>query len=106
MEFATNIINQINGIVWGPLMLALLLGVGLYLTIILKFMPIQKIPFAFKMLKKGTHASEKADKGDVTPFGALMTVRPLLAPDRQRRASSRVGEHGTSSAFFDEEEEE
>ena len=55
-------------------MLALLLGVGLYLTIILKFMPIQKIPFAFKMLKKGTHASEKADKGDVTPFGALMTA--------------------------------
>lgn len=74
MEVASNIINTINGVVWGPYMLALLLGVGLYLTIRLNFMPIRKIPFAFAMLAKGTHAGEKADKGDVTPFAALMTA--------------------------------
>ena len=74
MELATGIIEQLNGIVWGPPMLVLLLGVGLYLTIGLKFMPIQKIPFAFQMLGQGTKPGDKAEAGDVTPFGALMTA--------------------------------
>ncbi len=74
MQTATTVINFINGVVWGPPMLFLLLGVGLWLTIRLKFMTVQKIPFAFGMLKEGTHAGEKSDKGDVTPFGALMTA--------------------------------
>ena len=74
MEVATSIINTINGWVWGPYMLALLLGVGLFLTVSLKFMPMLKIPFALSMMMKGRKAGEKADKGDVTPFGALMTA--------------------------------
>ena len=74
METATNIINWVNGLVWGLPMLALLLGVGLFLTIGLKFMPIFRIPLAFAMLFKGTKAGDKSDKGDVTPFGALMTA--------------------------------
>ncbi|MCG6867699.1 MAG: hypothetical protein LJE91_02905 [Gammaproteobacteria bacterium] len=36
--------------VWGPVMLALMLGVGIYLTVGLKAMPWRKIPRAFREL--------------------------------------------------------
>ena len=70
-EVISNAIGTLNGFVWGPPMLVLLLGTGLYLTIGLRFMPLRKIGFAFGELLKG-RKSEGA--GDVTPFQALMTA--------------------------------
>ncbi|MEM8935059.1 MAG: sodium:alanine symporter family protein [Pseudomonadota bacterium] len=70
-------IATINALVWGsqsipyPPVLLLLLGVGLYLTVRLGFMPILKIPYAFGQLSKGRKSD---DEGDVSPFGALMTA--------------------------------
>ena len=66
-----NLINSLNGFVWGPVMLALLLGTGLYLTIGLKFLSVMKLPFALKQLFA---KPDKLEEGDVTPFGALMTA--------------------------------
>ncbi len=69
----SDLIGTVNGFVWGPPMLLLLLGTGLYLTIGLGFMPIMRIPYAFGQLVRGgrRHAGEE---GDVSPFGALMTA--------------------------------
>lgn len=72
METLTNMVNQVNGIVWGPLMLVLILGVGFVLQVGLKLMPIMRIGFGFKLLWKGRHAPKGAE-GDITPFNALMT---------------------------------
>lgn len=71
MEFITDIINTINGIVWGVPMLVLILGVGIFLTIGLKFMPILNIGPAFKLLWSGREAN---GKGEIPPFQALMTA--------------------------------
>lgn len=60
----------VYGIVWGPVLLALLLGTGIYLTLGLKGMTIRKIPYAFRQLLKGRKGS---GEGEVTPFNALMT---------------------------------
>ncbi|CAI8362337.1 sodium:alanine symporter family protein [Porticoccaceae bacterium] len=60
----------VYGIVWGPILLALLLGTGIYLTLGLKGMTIRKIPYAFRQLLKGRKGS---GEGEVTPFNALMT---------------------------------
>ena len=60
----------IYGIVWGPILLALLLGTGVFLTLGLKGMTIRKIPYAFRQLLKGRKGS---GEGEVTPFNALMT---------------------------------
>ena len=57
-------------IVWGPILLALLLGTGVFLTLGLKGMTIRKIPYAFRQLLKGRKSS---GEGEVTPFNALMT---------------------------------
>jgi alanine or glycine:cation symporter, AGCS family len=58
-------------IVWGPVMLILLLGTGIYLSIGLKGMTIVRIPYAFKQLFKGRKSS---GEGEISPFNALMTA--------------------------------
>ncbi|NKF49388.1 sodium:alanine symporter family protein [Shewanella sp. WXL01] len=70
MEMVTEIVNTINGIVWGVPMLVMILGVGLFLSIGLKLMPIVKLGTGFKLLWQGRSSD---DKGDVSPFNALMT---------------------------------
>jgi len=64
-------IGTINGIVWGPLMLALILGTGLYLSLGLKFMPIRMIAEGFILVFKGR--KEERKEGEISPFNALMT---------------------------------
>ncbi|ODA67053.1 Amino-acid carrier protein AlsT [Methyloligella halotolerans] len=70
MQSITSALEWLQVIVWGVPMLVLLLGVGLYLTIGLRFRTITNIPRAFAMLWKGRTA---AGEGDITPFNALMT---------------------------------
>ncbi|MEP5764271.1 MAG: sodium:alanine symporter family protein [Halieaceae bacterium] len=66
-----NIIDTINSVVWGPVMLVLILGTGLYLSIGLRFMTIRRIPAAFGLLFRGIHGR---GEGEISPFGALMTA--------------------------------
>jgi len=65
-------IKQLNGLVWGPLMLVLILGTGLVLMIGLKGLPIAKLGYGFKMLWRGRDSKSK-EEGDISPFNALMT---------------------------------
>ncbi|WCE32448.1 alanine/glycine:cation symporter family protein [Vibrio sp. SCSIO 43137] len=71
MDFVTEFINNINGIVWGVPMLVMILGVGLFLTVGLKFMPIFNIGRAFRLLWSSRESDEK---GEIPPFQALMTA--------------------------------
>lgn len=72
MEAITSLLNALSSFIWGPFTLVLLLGVGVYLTVGLKFMPWRKtIPYAFRMLIQGRKAS---GKGEISPFQALMTA--------------------------------
>jgi len=68
-----SILNQMSGFVWGPIMLVLLFGVGLYLTVGLRFLPWRRVPNAFLLLWRGRKTDASA-KGDITPFQALMTA--------------------------------
>ncbi|NOQ93512.1 MAG: amino acid carrier protein [Methylophaga sp.] len=72
MELMTDLIKQLNDIVWGPVMLVLILGTGLVLMIGIKGMPIIKLGYGFKMLWRGRDSKSK-DEGDISPFNALMT---------------------------------
>tara|TARA_B100000035_G_scaffold44693_1_gene33661 strand:+ start:474 stop:1838 length:1365 start_codon:yes stop_codon:yes gene_type:complete len=71
MEALTNIFSTLGGIAWGPYMLAFIALTGLYLTIGLKFMPIMKIPYGFKLLKAKPDNSEK---GEIPARSALFTA--------------------------------
>lgn len=70
MEALSAFIGQVNGIVWGPLMLVLILGVGFFLQVGLKFMPILRVGTGFRLLWNGRTAH---GEGEITPFQALMT---------------------------------
>ena len=74
MEAITAIVSWVNGVVWGVPMLVMILGVGLFLSIGLKLMPILKLGTGFKLLWSGRECdSEDKDKGEISPFNALMT---------------------------------
>jgi AGCS family alanine or glycine:cation symporter len=72
MQTFTAWINSLNGFVWGPAMLVLILGTGLYLQLRLLGMPIRRIGAGLRMVWRG-RAVDPDQPGEVSPFAALMT---------------------------------
>ena len=70
MEALTNWVTAVNGLVWGPPMLVLILGTGFFLMLGLRLMPLLRIGYGFRMLWAGRH---QQGQGNITPFNALMT---------------------------------
>ena len=70
MQALVDFINSINALVWGPPMLVLILGTGLFLMAGLALFPLRHIGYGFRMLWRGRDA---AGEGDIVPFKALMT---------------------------------
>ena len=64
------LVATLSGWVWGPPMLSLLVGTGLYLTILLKGLQFRVLPQAFRMIFHKDHGHE----GDISHFAALMTA--------------------------------
>ena len=71
MEAIYALIGSVNSFVWGPVMLILILGTGLYLSIGLRFLPVRLIPEGFKLIWQGR--KEDTQEGEISPFNALMT---------------------------------
>lgn len=65
-------LGRASGIVWGPPMLALLLGTAVYLTAGIRAATWHGIPDAFRLLWRGRAQGD--EEGDITPFQALMTA--------------------------------
>ena len=70
MNFIESLISTLSGWVWGPPMLALLVGTGLYLTVILRGMQFRALPHALRLIWHKEHAGD----GDISHFAALMTA--------------------------------
>ena len=73
MDAFTNIVNQVDSFIWGPVMLVLLLGTGFYLTVGLKGMTFRRIGYGFRMLWRG-RTPEEGHEGQISPFNALSTA--------------------------------
>lgn len=71
METFSAWINAIDSFVWGPAMLVLILGTGLYLQVRLGGMPIRKIGAGLRLVWRGRGGDEA--HGEVSPYSALMT---------------------------------
>lgn len=69
----SDILTTIDTIVWGPVMLVLLVGTGVFLTIRTKALCWRNLPYALhSVLSK--EARQKTGDGDVSPFSALTTA--------------------------------
>ena len=74
MEQFMKINTAVNGFVWGPVMLVLLVGTGVYLSIAVGFIQFTKIGYWWKntigkIFKKG-----EAGDGEITPLQAVSTA--------------------------------
>ena len=65
---------KVDDFVWGPVMLVLLVGTGIFLTIRLKFRPWRNLGFAIKSTLSKEARTTKRGEGDVSPFSALTTA--------------------------------
>ncbi|MEC7838827.1 MAG: sodium:alanine symporter family protein [Chlamydiota bacterium] len=70
MEDVNSILLGVKELLWGPPLLALLLGVGVYLTFLLKGVQFSYMGYALKQVLSKTKSNAK---GDISHFEALMT---------------------------------
>jgi len=68
MDAINQFLSDLSSILWGPWMLILLVGTGIWLTILLKGIQFRLLPYALRL----TFSREREGKGDVSHFGALM----------------------------------
>ncbi|CYV10144.1 sodium:alanine symporter family protein [Streptococcus suis] len=62
--------KAINNFVWGPPLLILLVGTGVYFTLRLGMFQVSKLPTAFRLI----FSSDQSGQGDVSSFAALCTA--------------------------------
>ena len=68
------IVAWLNGIAWGPWMLILLVGTGVYLSVKVGFIQFTKFGHAMKNTLGKIFQKQEADAGEVTPFQAMTTA--------------------------------
>ena len=75
MESLKTLFDTLGGWVWGPYMLVLLVGTGVYLTVRLMGIQFTLLPFALKQAFTPQKKTEgETQEGDISHFGALMTA--------------------------------
>ena len=74
MKTLTEILESIDNIVWGPIMLILLVGTGIFLTIRVGFATWRNLGYALKSVLSKEARTKNRGEGDISPFSALMTA--------------------------------
>lgn len=70
----SNIVKFLNDIAWGPWMLILLVGTGIYLSARVGFLQFRKFGYAMRNTIGKVFQKQSAGKGEVTPFQAVSTA--------------------------------
>ena len=83
MEKLNDVITAIDDFVWGPVMLILLVGTGIFLTIRTRFLTWRNLGYALKSTLSKEARTKSRGEGDVSPFSALTTAL----------AANRNGQH-------------
>ena len=65
-------LTAVDNLIWGPPLLIMLVGTGIYLTFKLGFLQITKLKLALKFVF--SKDDETNEKGDISSFGALCTA--------------------------------
>ena len=74
MDRLMSINETINGIVWGPPMLFLIVGTGIYLSLNTKFFSVAKLGYILKNTFLKMFSKEQHGEGEVTAFQAVATA--------------------------------
>ena len=68
------IVGKLNGIAWGPWMLLLLVGTGVYLSCRVGFIQFGRFGYAMKNTLGKVFQKSEAGEGEITPFQAVSTA--------------------------------
>lgn len=74
MEKFANIVSEVDEFVWGPVMLILLVGTGIFLTIRTRFLSWRNLGYALKSTLSKEARQKGNGEGDISPFSALTTA--------------------------------
>lgn len=74
METLSNIVSAVDDFVWGPVMLVLLVGTGIFLTFRIGFRSWTNLPYALRSVLSKEARTTNRGTGDISPFAALMTA--------------------------------
>lgn len=74
METFSNIVSSVDSFVWGPVMLVLLVGTGVFLTVRIGFASWRNLPYALRSVLSKEARQTTRGSGDISPFAALMTA--------------------------------
>ena len=74
VEALTSKLDVIDKFVWGPVMLVLLVGTGIFVTFRIGFLSWRNLPYALKSTLSKESRQRKRGEGDVSPFAALTTA--------------------------------
>lgn len=72
-QMISDFLTAVDDVVWGPVMLILLVGTGIFLTIKTKALCWRNLPYAISSVLSKEARQKKGD-GDVSPFSALTTA--------------------------------
>ena len=74
MDLLNSVVGSIDSFVWGPVMLALLVGTGVFLTFRTGFRSWRNLGYALHSVLSKEARTKNRGTGDVSPFSALMTA--------------------------------
>ncbi len=93
-----NLLSQLNSLAWGPPMLVLLLGTGIFLSVGLRGITLTRIGDAFGELWRGRHSQEG---GEIPPFRALMTsLSATIGTGNIAGVAAAIGIGGPGALFW------
>ena len=74
MDLLNSVVSSVDSFVWGPVMLVLLVGTGVFLTFMTGFRSWRNLGYALRSVLSKEARTKNRGTGDVSPFSALMTA--------------------------------
>ncbi len=102
MEIISQIVDAVNGVLWGWLLLFLLCGTGIFYTFRLRFIQLRRFPHAFRRLFSNISLhGESADHTGMSSFQALATaVAAQVGTGNIAGAATAIAAGGPGAIFW------
>ena len=102
MDFISQIVDAVNGVLWGWLLLFLLCGTGIFYTVRLRFIQLRRFPHAFaRLFSNISLRGESADHTGMSSFQALATaVAAQVGTGNIAGAATAIAAGGPGAIFW------
>ncbi len=103
MEIISKVNTAVNNVVWGPIMLAILIGTGLFLSTSLGFVQFRKFAYMMKNTILGVFSKQQhaKDESGVSPFQAVATAMAgTIGTGSIAGIATAIGTGGPGAVFW------